>query len=93
MTISFTEIKKQFKQYLSLYKSLLADNRTPKMSKLLLSAAIGYTLLPFDLIPDFIPIIGHIDDVIIIPSLIYFAVKMIPKELYEEHKKKIFRAS
>jgi uncharacterized membrane protein YkvA (DUF1232 family) len=64
----------------------MKDSRTPLVSKILLSLAIGYLLLPFDLIPDFIPIFGQIDDIIIVPLLIYIALKLIPKELIEEHK-------
>jgi carbonic anhydrase len=40
--------------------------------------------LPFDLVPDFIPLIGQIDDMIIVSALVFMAVKMIPKEVIEE---------
>ena len=55
---------------------------------MLLGLAIGYLLLPFDLIPDFIPVIGHLDDVIIVPGLIYLALKMIPNEIILECREK-----
>jgi uncharacterized membrane protein YkvA (DUF1232 family) len=55
----------------------------------LLGLAIGYLLLPFDLIPDFIPVIGHLDDVIIVPGLIYLALKMIPNEIILECRENI----
>ncbi len=48
------------------------------------SGSIGYLLLPFDLIPDFIPLIGQLDDMIIVPTLVLIALKMIPKEVIEE---------
>ncbi|MEO8419277.1 MAG: DUF1232 domain-containing protein [Methylophilaceae bacterium] len=55
---------------------------------MLLGLAIGYLLLPFDLIPDFIPVIGHLDDVVIVPGLIYLALKMIPHEIILECREK-----
>lgn len=85
------EIKETFKQHFNLYKALYQDPRTPKISKVLLWLAISYTLLGFDLIPDFIPVIGLLDDVIIIPSLIFLAIKFIPKNLYEEYRQQFFK--
>lgn len=49
---------------------------------------IVYALSPIDLIPDFIPVIGHLDDIIIIPLGIYFAIKMIPEEIMRECRRK-----
>jgi len=53
-----------------------------------ITAAIGYTLLPFDIIPDFIPVIGHEDDVIIVPLLVIAALGMIPPEVMQECRAK-----
>jgi len=72
---------KQLKQELAVYRLLLKHPRTPRLAKLLLALAIGYLLLPFDLIPDFIPVIGQLDELIIIPLLVYLAVLLIPKNL------------
>lgn len=76
----------KFKSELQLYLNILADPKTPRLTKFLLGAAVAYTLSPIDFIPDFIPIIGHLDDVIIVPILIYFALKSIPAFLLREHR-------
>jgi uncharacterized membrane protein YkvA (DUF1232 family) len=60
---------------------VLKHPETPQLAKWLLGLAIGYMLMPFDLIPDFIPVIGQLDDVVIVPLLVYFALKMISSEV------------
>lgn len=59
----------------------------------MLGLAIGYLLLPFDLIPDFIPVIGYLDDAVIVPGLIYLALKMIPNEIILECREKLKQES
>ena len=82
-------IASEFKTELQVYRLVLKHKRTPFVSKLLLWIAIGYLLLPFDLIPDFIPILGQIDDVIIIPLLVYIAIKFIPPDVIDECRRLI----
>jgi uncharacterized membrane protein YkvA (DUF1232 family) len=77
----------RFKQELHLYRNVLADPRTPKLTKILLGSAVAYAVTPVDIIPDFIPVVGHLDDALIIPVLIYLALKTIPKPLLDEHRK------
>jgi uncharacterized membrane protein YkvA (DUF1232 family) len=77
----------RFRRELQLYRNILADPRTPKLTKILLGSAVTYALTPVDIIPDFIPVVGHLDDVLIIPALVYFALKSIPPPLLEEHRK------
>ena len=57
---------------------------TPLAAKILIIITVGYALSPIDLIPDFIPIIGYLDDLIILPFLIYISLKLIPKEIMDE---------
>jgi uncharacterized membrane protein YkvA (DUF1232 family) len=76
----------KFKRELQLYRNILADSRTPRLTKVLLGSAVAYAVMPLDLIPDFIPVLGHLDDAIIIPVLIFLAFKTIPRSLLEEHR-------
>jgi uncharacterized membrane protein YkvA (DUF1232 family) len=69
---------------LRFYQRLLQHPRTPWISKSLLGIAVGYLLTPFDIIPDFIPILGQLDDLLIIPVLVLMAVKFIPDEVISE---------
>jgi uncharacterized membrane protein YkvA (DUF1232 family) len=64
------------------------DPRTPWYAKVLATLIIGYALSPIDLIPDFIPILGYLDDLIIVPAGIVLLLKMIPKEVMEEARQK-----
>lgn len=72
------EIAAKLKAEFDFYRRLQQHPQTPLLAKALLWLAIGYLLLPFDLIPDFLPVIGQLDEVIIIPLLLYCAVKLTP---------------
>lgn len=85
---SLVKIRTTFKRELRTYRLLAKDERTPRTAKVLLGLAVGYAVLPFDLIPDFIPVIGHLDDAIIVPSLVVLALRRIPKEVIEECRDK-----
>jgi len=77
----------EVKRELRVYQLVLRDKRTPKLAKGLLGLAVVYLLLPFDIIPDFIPIIGHLDDLVIVPALVILALKMVPKEVIADCRK------
>ena len=66
----------------------IKDPRVPWYAKALMALTIGYAISPIDLIPDFIPVIGQIDDLIIVPAGISLALKMIPKNVMEEYRQK-----
>lgn len=63
------------------------DLRTPWYIKLSILIIIGYALSPIDLIPDFIPILGHLDDLILLPLGIAITIKFIPSSHLEEYRK------
>lgn len=65
----------------------LKDKDTPKIVKVLGFVTIAYALSPIDLIPDFIPILGYIDDLILLPALISLTLKFIPKPIWEKNLK------
>jgi uncharacterized membrane protein YkvA (DUF1232 family) len=57
------------------------DPRTPWYAKALIACVVAYALSPIDLIPDFIPVLGYLDDLILLPLGIYLALKLIPAEV------------
>ena len=58
--------------------------RTPWYAKVLAALIVGYALSPIDLIPDFIPVLGYLDDLIIVPAGIALLIKIIPRDVLEE---------
>jgi uncharacterized membrane protein YkvA (DUF1232 family) len=69
------------------------DPRTPWPAKALALCVAGYALSPIDLIPDFIPVLGYLDDVIIVPLGVLAVVRMIPPEVLAEHRAAAERAA
>lgn len=61
----------------------LKDKNTPILAKLFGALSIAYALSPIDLIPDFIPILGYLDDIILLPLLVTITLKLIPKDVYQ----------
>jgi len=62
----------------------LKERETPAAAKILAAATVAYALSPIDLIPDFIPVLGYLDDLIILPALIAATVKRIPEPVLEK---------
>lgn len=60
---------------------------TPVVAKILAAVTIGYALSPIDLIPDFIPVLGLLDDIIILPVFIALTLKIIPPDVFETCRK------
>ena len=62
----------------------LRKKETPILAKILAAIIVVYALSPIDLIPDFIPILGYLDDIILLPGLIALTIRLIPPELLAE---------
>jgi len=75
---------RSLKREVTVYQLVIQDKRTPKLAKLLLMLAVGYVLLPFDIIPDFIPVIGHVDDAVIVPALVLLALRYVPQAVLDD---------
>lgn len=66
----------------------LKEKETPVVAKIMAGITVAYALSPIDLIPDFIPILGYLDDFILLPVLIALTVKLIPKAILERSRLK-----
>ncbi|MGE7673147.1 YkvA family protein [Lysinibacillus sp. NPDC094403] len=77
---------KKLKQNLFVLYLSYKDPRTPWYAKLVAMFVVAYAFSPIDLIPDFIPVIGYLDDLIIVPLGIILALKLIPPHVIEDNK-------
>ena len=69
----------------------LRDPRTPWYAKTLIPFVLAYALSPIDLIPDFIPVIGYLDDILVVPAGIALALNMIPADVIKDARKRTAR--
>lgn len=65
----------------------LKDGNTPIIAKILAGITVAYALSPVDLVPDFIPVLGYLDDVILLPMLVALTVKFIPSDVLEKNRR------
>ena len=88
-SLRFWTLLKEATSAVSLYRRCAADPRTPKTAKWLLVGALAYLASPIDLIPDWIPIIGELDDIVIVSGMIMLARRLIPKEVLDEQRERV----
>ena len=86
--MSLKEKAKQLKTDVPAVFLALKDKKVPWYAKLFAALTVVYALSPIDLIPDFIPVIGYLDDLIILPALVALTVKFIPKDVFEEYRQR-----
>ncbi|OHD56119.1 MAG: hypothetical protein A2Y33_01585 [Spirochaetes bacterium GWF1_51_8] len=77
---------KKLKDEITVLRIALHDNETPWYSKALVALTVAYALSPIDLIPDFIPVLGLLDDIILLPAMIALAIKTIPSAVMERSR-------
>jgi len=63
---------------------VVRDPRTPWFAKLLAGGVVAYALSPIDLIPDFIPVLGYLDDLLLLPLGFWLAIKLVPTEVMQD---------
>ena len=73
------------KMRIRLCRAIYADPETPRAARWLLWLALAYVVNPIDLIPDFIPVIGYLDDLLIVALLLWIALRLAPRHVYERH--------
>ena len=82
--MNFKDRAKKLKSDIPAIFIALKKKETPVIAKVFAGITIGYALSPIDFIPDFIPVIGLLDDIIILPILIAITIKFIPKEIFRQ---------
>ena len=72
-----------------LLQAVWKDPRTPWYARAALAATVVYALSPIDLIPDFIPVLGQLDDLVIVPAGFWLAKRLVPRTVWDEHWRRI----
>ena len=85
--MNLKERAKQLKADIPAVFLSLKSKDTPLIAKILAVITIAYALSPIDLIPDFIPVLGYLDDLIILPVLVALTIRCIPKDTFERYRK------
>ena len=86
--MSLKEKAKQLKIDIPAVFLALKDKKTPWYAKLFAALTVAYALSPIDLIPDFIPVLGYLDDLILLPALIALCVRCIPADLLADCRRR-----
>ena len=84
--MNLREQAKAIKVYIPALFIAMKKKETPVLAKIVAGITVGYALSPIDIIPDFIPVLGYLDDLIIMPFLITLAIHMIPREVMDNCK-------
>jgi uncharacterized membrane protein YkvA (DUF1232 family) len=83
------ELIRRLPTYMRLVWALLRDSRVPAGQKLILAGIVGYIVLPIDLIPDFVPVLGQLDDIAVVLLGLDLFIRSAPQDVVEEHMSRI----
>jgi uncharacterized membrane protein YkvA (DUF1232 family) len=83
------ELIRRLPTYIRLVWALLRDGRVPAQQKLILAGIAGYLFFPIDLIPDFVPVLGQLDDLAVVLLGLDLFIRGAPEDIVEEHLAKI----
>lgn len=86
--INLKDKAKRLKEDVPAVYIALTDRQTPLYAKAAAGLTVAYALSPIDLIPDFIPILGYVDDILILPLLVWLTVRLIPEQVWKKSKEK-----
>ena len=84
--MTLKERAKKLKRDIPVVFLCLKDKETPFIAKIIAGLTVAYALSPIDLIPDFIPILGYLDDMLLLPGLIALTIKLIPHRVWERNR-------
>ena len=79
----------RIREHVAVLKGVWQDPRTPWYAKAVLGATLAYALSPVDLIPDFIPVIGYLDDLLIVPLGLALGYLLVPRAVWREHRDRV----
>ncbi len=85
--MNLKERSRKLKKDIPMIFIALKDKETPAIAKILAGITVAYALSPIDLIPDFIPVLGYLDDLILLPALVALTIKLIPQNVIERSRK------
>jgi uncharacterized membrane protein YkvA (DUF1232 family) len=84
VTNMLREIGSGLASELKVYRLVVRHERTSRMTRLLLGGALGYAFSPIDLIPDWLPVVGHLDDVLIVLLLVWLGMRFVLPGVVDE---------
>ena len=79
------DLVRRLPMYIRLIWALLRDRRVPVAQKLILAGIVGYLVLPIDLIPDFVPVLGQLDDIAVVLLGLDLFIRSAPQDIVDEH--------